>query len=410
MKSNPFTSAFEYIRMAWVAIRSNKLRSFLTTLGILMGVSTIIAIWTTIEGLNSYVDKQLSGIGASVVYVSKYPWVPTEEMWTYRNRKKITWKEYKAIRDQSQLADYISPQVVAMKTTSNREISYDNIPILGTTEGYAHTTALSLGEGRFLTELDIRSKSQVVVLGAELAGNLFKDGSALGKKIKIDDLRYMVIGVLERQGSFFGQSQDNYAIVPIGTFRKSFGQHRGLQIAVLSENALYFEDMKEELRGILRKERKVKLGKEDDFALNQQDQLMDFYDGLTSTLYAIITVIGIISLVVGGIGITNIMLVSVTERTREIGLRKAVGARYYNILIQFLIEAVTIAAMGGVIGIVIGTGIGMIVLSAMQVDIGISLGSVLVGVGFSGFVGVAAGFYPAYKAAIMNPIDALRYE
>jgi putative ABC transport system permease protein len=407
---NSFALIVEYLRMASVAIFSHKLRSFLTTLGIFIGVTTIITIWTTIQGLNNYINSTLSEIGSSVVYVEKFPWIIQDDFWKYRNRKNITWNEFEAIEKFSTLADYVTPQLVSRKTIGFKENKFENVAVLGTTNNFIETSNVTPGEGRFLTELDIRNKVPVCVLGAELASKLFEEKNPVGERIKIDGLKYRVVGILEKQGDFFGQSQDNYAVVPIGTFRNAFGRHRGLQIAVLTENPDNIEDMKEELRGILRKARKVKPGDEDNFSINEQNQLTGFYEQTTSTLYAIIIVIGAISLLVGGIGITNIMLVSVTERTKEIGLRKAVGAKRRNVLSQFLLESVAIASIGGFIGIAAGIIVGSIILNMMTVEGGVAFSSIAVGFLFSTFVGVVSGFYPAYKAANMNPIDSLRYE
>jgi putative ABC transport system permease protein len=342
--------------------------------------------------------------------VEKFPWVITGDFFKYRNRKNVTWNEYEAIERFSTIADYVTPQVVSQKTIGYRENKFENIAVLGTTESFIETASITPAEGRFLTELDVRNRIPVVILGAELANRLFENADPLGNRISIDGLKYRVVGVLERQGEFFGQSRDEYAVVPIGTFRNVFGRHRGMQIAVMTNNPDAVDDMKEELRGILRKERKVKPDEEDDFAINEQSQLTSFYASTTSTLYAIIIVIACVSLLVGGIGITNIMLVSVTERTKEIGLRKAVGAKRINVLSQFLIESVAISSIGGAIGIVIGIIGGSIVLDLMRVETGVSLSSILVGFGFSALVGIVSGFYPAFKASNMNPIDSLRYE
>jgi len=264
--------------------------------------------------------------------------------------------------------------------------------------------------GRFLTELDVRNNHFVCVLGSEVASKLFKEENPLGRRIKVGSDKYRVIGILEKKGSFFGQSMDNFVIVPIGTFRRVYGGHRGLRIAVMIDQPEQIDDLKEELRGIMRRDRKTKPGEEDDFAINQQDMLTNLYKQLTSTLFAIVFVIGGISLLVGGIGIMNIMLVSVTERTREIGVRKAIGAKRKNILSQFLIEAVVVSSIGGLIGIIFGYLGGTAILAQMDLAIGVSLTSILIGFGFSTTVGVTAGFYPAYKASKLNPIESLRYE
>ncbi len=410
MIRDSFALLGEYTGMAWQSIIAHKMRSILTTLGILIGVTTIITIWTTIQGLNTYIGSVLSDIGNSVVYVEKYPWVIKGDFWKYRNRKNIGWREYEAIRRHSRLARAVTPQVVASRVAAYDDKKLERVAVLGTTETFTETGSVTPESGRFFTGADIRNKARLTVLGAQLAEELFKKSDPLGKRIRIGDLKYKVIGVLERQGDFFGQSRDNFAIVPIGTFRNVYGQQRGLQIAVLAATSAELEDLKEELRGILRQTRKVPAADEDDFAINQMDQLTGFYEDATATLYAIIFIIAAISLLVGGIGITNIMMVSVTERTREIGLRKAVGAKKNNILSQFLMEAIALSSIGGVAGILIGLLAGSLILSLLKVTGGVDLSAIFVGFGFSAFVGVVSGFYPAYKAATMNPIDSLRYE
>ncbi len=396
--------------MAWDALKSHKLRSLLTTLGILIGVTTIITIWTTIQGLNEYVYGQLSNIGASTVYVQKFPWVITDNYWELRNRKEVTWKEYEAIAEYTTLADAIAPQAFSMKRVGYKQEKYDDILVLGTNEDYMATSNAYPDVGRFLTPIDVRNNHKVAVLGSELAANLFKDENPIGRRIKIGSDRYKVIGIFEKRGTMFGQSMDNYAVVPIGTFRRIYGGHRGLRIAVLTNNPDELEDLKDQLRGIMRRVRKTRPADEDDFAINQQDMLTNLYAQLTGTLFMIVFVIGGISLLVGGIGIMNIMLVSVTERTREIGIRKAIGAKRRNVLSQFLIEAIMVSSLGGLIGIILGYIAGTLILGTMDLTIGVSVSAIAIGFGFSTLVGVLAGFYPAYKASNLNPIDSLRYE
>jgi putative ABC transport system permease protein len=407
-----FSIIGEYLQMAWQALSTHKLRSILTTLGIFIGVTTIITIFTTIQGLNEYVIGELSNIGSSKVYVNRWPWVITNDWWKYRNRKEITYREYEALEKYSSEADYISPTLFTLKKVKYKNEVYDQIPIIGTNEKYKDTEDINPSQGRFITELDVHRNHRVCVIGFDIAKNLFKDEPPLGKRIKLDNDKYVVIGVNEKLGKVFGQSMDNFIIVPIGTFKQVMGghSHRDLQITLMVNDVSRIEAMKDEARGILRRVRKVAPGEEDDFALNQQDQLTDLYKKLTGTLFGIVFVIGGISLVVGGIGITNIMLVSVTERTKEIGIRKAIGARRRNILSQFLIESVAIASVGGILGIVFGYLGGSTVLSQMDLSTGVSLSTILIGYGFSSFVGVVSGFYPAWKAARMNPIDSLHFE
>jgi len=407
---NKFAIVGEYLVMAWTALKTHKLRSILTTLGIFIGVTTIITIFTTIQGLNEYVIGQFSNIGAKTVYVQKWPWVIQGDFWKYRNRKEITYKEFEALLKFAKEPNYIAPSLFSFKTVKYENEVYERVMVFGTTEQYKDTDNINPAQGRFLTALDVQRNHKVAVLGYEVAQNLFKDESALGKRIKVGPDKYTVVGVNEKAGSFFGQSFDNFVLVPIGTFQRVYGGHRGLTISLTTTEVSRLDDLKEEARGIMRRVRKLGPEEDDDFAINQRDQLTQLYRDLTSTLYAIIFVIGAVSLIVGGIGITNIMLVSVTERTREIGIRKAIGARRKNILSQFLIESVAISSLGGILGIIVGYAAGNLVLSLMELSTGVSITSIIIGYGFSSFVGIVAGFYPAWKAARMNPIDSLHYE
>ena len=405
-----FSLLGEYFVMAWMALKSHKMRSALTTLGILIGVTTIITIFTTIQGMNEFVLGQFSKIGSSTVYVQKWPWVIRGDFWRYRNRKEVTNKEYEALVKHSKVADYIAPTIYAIRSVKYKNEVYEQVPVLGTNEQYKDTDNIAPAKGRFLTEMDVYRNHKVCVIGDEVAKNLFKDESPLGKRIKIGTDKYRVIGITEKQGEVFGQSMDNFILIPFGSFRRVTSGHRGMMIALSVTDNSKLEEMVDEIRGIMRQTRKIPPDGEDDFAINQQDLLTQTYRDLTGTLFMIVFVIGGISLLVGGIGITNIMLVSVTERTREIGIRKAIGARRRNILSQFIIESIAIASIGGIIGIIIGYIGGSVVLSLMNLTTGVSVAVIMVGFGFSAFTGVVAGFYPAWKAAKMNPIDSLHFE
>jgi putative ABC transport system permease protein len=405
-----FSLLSEYFIMAWMALKSHKMRSALTTLGILIGVTTIITIFTTIQGMNEYVMGQFSKIGSSTVYVQKWPWVIRGDFWKYRNRKEVTNKEYEALARYSKVADFIAPTIWAIRSIKYKNEVYEQVQVLGTNEQYKDTDNIAPAVGRFLTEMDVYRNHKVCVLGDKVAQNLFKEEAPLGKRIKIGSDKYRVIGVTEKQGEAFGQSMDNFVLIPYGSFRRVTSGHRGMMISMAVTDNSKVEDMVDEVRGIMRQTRKIPPDGEDDFAINQQDQLTQTYRDLTGTLFMIVFVIGGISLLVGGIGITNIMLVSVTERTREIGIRKAIGARRRNILSQFIIESIAIASIGGIIGIIIGYIGGTIILSQMNLTTGVSVAVIMVGFGFSAFVGVVAGFYPAWKAAKMNPIDSLHFE
>jgi putative ABC transport system permease protein len=400
----------EYFRMALSALISHKLRSLLTTLGILIGVTTIITIWTTIQGLNEYVYGELSNIGSASVYVDKYPWIIQNDFWKYRNRKNITVKEYEALKKHLTQSTHISPEVMTRKRVSYRDNKYDNIIVVGTTASYKETANSFPDVGRFLTESDVKNNRKVCVLGSNVADQLFEKVNPIGRRITVMGGKFLVVGIMEKKGSLFGQSMDDMVYLPLGAFRSVYGGRRGLRITVKTDDPAKLEDLKDEIRGVMRRVRKIAPADPDDFAINQQDMLTNAYKQLTGTLFAIVFVIGGISLLVGGIGIMNIMLVSVTERTKEIGIRKAIGAKRSNILSQFLIEAVLVSSIGGVIGIVLGYFAGSFVLSQMDLTTGVTVSSIAIGFGFSAFVGVSAGFYPALKASKLNPIESLRYE
>lgn len=401
----------EYMRMALQALKANLMRSILTTLGIIIGISTIIAIFTIIQAMNAYVYENLSVISASTVYVQKYPWVIQGDFWRYRNRPEISNHEYDAIRSKSRFADYVAPF-----TSTRQNIKYGNqtleeIPLLGTNEHYLYTSGDNIELGRFLTPGDVMSKQRVTILGYDVAEKLFINPSiAMGKEVKIGGLPFTVVGIQEKRGMIFGSSADNYAYIPFTTLRSHFGAFRNLNIAVKTIDVSQVPDMVDELEGILRTTRRLEPTEEDNFSINKADMLTDFYNRVTGPLYLIVFVIGSISLLVGGIGIMNIMLVSVTERTKEIGVRKAIGATRKNVMIQFITEAIFISMVGGILGMILGVFIASYGASLMKLSISITPMTIIIAISFSTLVGIFSGFYPAYKAAGKDPIESLRFE
>ncbi len=405
-----FIAFYENLRMAFTALRAHKMRAFLTTLGIIIGVLTIIAISTVISGLNRAFMSEISALGSDVLYIQKYPWLAGMDWFKYRNRKNITLKEAQAVMNQARLAEAISYSVGTRRTVKYNGETLKRVRIVGTTEGYRETANAYPAYGRFLIESDVQHRRSVCVLGWTVAEKLFKNVNPIGREVKIGGYYFRVIGILEKKGSLFGQNLDEIVIIPFGVFRKIYGTRRSLTITVKVGDPELVEDAKDELRGILRRVRKLTPRQEDDFAINQQDMLTSFYKQITTTLYIVAIGIGAISLLVGGIGIMNIMLVSVTERTREIGIRKALGARRFDILSQFLVEAITICLMGGIIGILLGFVVGALIGAFTPLPATISLWSIVMGLLFTSSVGIFFGLYPAAKAAKLSPIEALRYE
>jgi putative ABC transport system permease protein len=401
---------WEYLRFSYESLSANKIRFLLTTLGILLGVTAIIVIFTAIQSINTYVEGEFSSIGSASLYLDKFPWVITNNYWEFRNRPEITVEDYKNMKDRVPTARWVSPQIEAMRTVTYRGKSLEDVYTIGTNDQYAFTDDAITDIGRFFTEMEVYRANPVCVIGQNVMDELFEKENPIGKRIKINGYPHRVVGVLEKKGSFFGFNIDNQVIIPYTTFQGISFHRRGISIAFRADNPRDIDNMREEIRGEMRRLRKIPPAEPDNFSINQQDMLTEFYNKITGTSYLVVFIIAAISLVVGGIGIMNIMLVSVTERTKEIGIRKAIGATRRNILFQFLSESVTISSIGGIIGIILGVLIAQFLLSYIKLDASVSLTTIFIGYFFSAIVGVISGMYPAYRAARLNPIDALRYE
>lgn len=400
----------EYLSFSYQALVANKVRSLLTTLGILLGVTAIIVIFTAIQSINNYVEGEFSNIGSTTLYLSKFPWVVTSNYWELRNRPEVTIDDYKKLKESVTLAQWISPHLEAMRTVEYRNKSLEDVYTVGCNDQYVYTDNAEVEYGRFFTEMEVYRAHPVCVIGQNVWEELFDKVDPLGKRIKINGYPHKVIGVLKKMGNFFGFNMDNQVIIPYTTFQGISFHRRGITVAFRTDNPEVLDNLKEEIRGVMRRIRKLSPGEKDNFAINQQNMLTDFYKKATGTSYLVVFIVAAISLLVGGIGIMNIMLVSVTERTREIGIRKAVGASRKDIMLQFLSESVTISSVGGILGIVLGVLIGQYLLQYIKLHASVSLSTILIGYGFSAIVGILSGMYPAYKAARLNPIDALRYE
>lgn len=402
---------WESIKIAFHALSANKMRSFLTTMGIVIGITTVIGIHSIIQGLNKSFYTSISALGSDTLFIDKFSWFSRTDWLLARNRKDLTLeREGKAIKEQATLVKAVSPSVAAQRTVKYESEQLKNVQITGTNEDYAITSNVIPEYGRMLTKQDVDHHRNVCIIGWEVADKLFTNQNPLGRRISIGDYKFRVIGVLEKRGSFLGHNLDTEVIIPIGIFQKLYGSRRWLTIEVKVTDPALIEEAKDELTGILRRVRKVAPKEENDFAINQQDMIADLYKRLTTALYAVAFGVGSIALIVGGIGIMNIMLVSVTERTREIGIRKAIGAKNRDILWQFLIESLAVSAIGGVIGIIAGFILAKAVAASTFLSATVSPVSVTIGVVFIGMVGVFFGIFPAYKAAKLNPIQALRYE
>jgi putative ABC transport system permease protein len=407
-----FQEFLEGMSISFRAIRANKMRSILTMLGIIIGVTSVTLMGTAIEGLNQSFTRSIASIGVDVLYVQKFPWLMmSEEDWfDFRNRRDLKMEHNRAIERHATLAESIAPMV----GTGGRSIRYrdkvlEGVAVLGTTEQYVQTLGINLLIGRFFTQAEASGSQPVCVLGYSVMEELFPFGNAFGQTIAVMGMKYRIVGVIEKQGSLLGEnSLDNRVIIPINRFLKQFGYRRGLTIMVKAPGISMVEETKEELRGVLRTARRLTPSQPDDFAINQQEALTAAFDSISVVIAGVGLFITGLSLFVGGIGIMNIMFVSVTERTKEIGLRKAIGAPKRAILAQFLLESATLTSFGGVIAVAISYPLSLIIDQVMPTSMPLSV--VLIGMGVSILVGVISGLLPAYRAARMDPVDALRYE
>jgi putative ABC transport system permease protein len=409
-----FIEIKEGLKIAWDAVRANKMRSILTTLGIIIGIVTVTSMATAIDALNHAFQNSISILGADVLFVSRQTWGDrSEAQWlSERKRHDITRQQARRIEQQMSLASAVAP-VVAM----NQGVWYKNrnsasVRIIGSTDQFLTTSGFAIEQGRFLTEDETEGGRPVCVIGNDVATNLFQRESPLGKKIKIGARRLEVIGVLEKRGSFLGlTSFDNEVIIPIKQLLIGYWRDPDFDVQVKIRDLVQLDDAKEELRGIMRKIRRVAPGDPDDFSINQQEQVFKTLTQGTHTIAAVGLLITGLSLFVGGIGIMNIMFVSVAERTREIGVRKAIGARRRSILLQFLIEAALICLIGGLVGLGITFFLTLASLHFFpSFPMNLSLPVMGLAILMSILTGVTSGFLPAWHAARLNPVDALRNE
>jgi len=416
-----FGDAKESVRMALDTLRKNKMRSGLTILGIMIGITTVILISSAINGLNSNIDQFIRSLGTNDLWVYRFEPFGKRPTTEDLNRKQLTYEDGLAMRE--------LPHVVAVDPAlfyQNFELGIGNVSIKhgthkiqntiinGDTSAVKDTNNIELLEGRMWTDSEESRSAKVVVLGHDAAEDLFPDESPLGKEIECEGIIFTVIGVLDFQPKAFGSgrnTQDNSANFPLETFRKLHPEIKDFWITVKYDDNAHKALVADEIRELLRRRRGVRLEQADNFAIFGPDSLTRLWNSLTSGLFLFMVAVSSVGLMVGGVGVMNIMLVSVTERTREIGIRKAIGATRRDILLQFSLEAVTLCVVGGLLGILIGSLLTLILHFAVPfLHAALSLTWVLVAFGVSGVIGLVFGIYPAWKAANLDPIEALRYE
>jgi putative ABC transport system permease protein len=392
------------------SLKDNKVRSFLAALGIVIGIVTVTILQTAIEGINIAFQKSIAAFGSDVLYIQKFEWFGKDDWEVYRNRRDITWQDYKSFAENMKNAESICPAVMTDGLVTYQNFTSENIPVFGTTEEYQKTLGLDVDEGRFFTKRESDGGRGVCVIGYDIKESFFRGIYPIGKTIQVSGHNFKIIGTYEKMGSMLGLfSLDNRIIIPISKLFKIFGSRRSLTINVKALSVDALEDTKEEVRSVMKRARRIPIGGKDDFGINQQETFKQTYESITGLIKITGTAITFLSLIVGSIGIANIMFVSVKERTKEIGIRKAIGAKRVTIMLQFLVESVTICVAGGIVGLVIAFPLSLII-NALILPTVMPLWVALLALGISAFAGIAAGFFPAISASKLDPVDALRYE
>jgi len=400
----------ESFGMAMSSFWENKLRTFLTLLGIIIGVLAIIAVVSIIKGLNNYVYTKMSFYGANDFSVTKFSFVRSlAEFREQMKRKDITLEDRRLLLRQCKSCELIGASVGTSRTVKFRNQSLKNVSINGLTYlDHRIGSVMELERGRHIQKDDEDRSRRICTIGTDIKDKLFPYLDPLGKWIKIGNHNFLVVGVGKKKGKILGMTQDNYVRIPITTFHKIFGSRRSININIHTSSQDQMKIAQEEVRTILRSKRHIPFNKPDDFAFQTSDTFIQFYKAATTGIYFAVIAISSLALLVGGIVVMNIMLVTVTERTKEIGIRMAVGARRKDILLQFLIEAVILSASGGIIGIFLGFTLAKIITALSSMPSTLDPVSVVVAIFVSGSIGIFFGIYPANKAAKLDPVDALR--
>ena len=406
------SSLIEALRIALASIRAHKLRSFLTLIGIIIGVASVVVVGACISGMNSYVLERVSKVlGANHFMIARMASSGrlSDEEWERRNRrnKRLDWRDYEWM-----LARCGTCEEVGAQANTNLDLQMDGLElqrtrILGVTASMGAIEDKTIAEGRFILPHEVEHPAMVCVIGKDVKDKFFPVTEAIGKELLVRGVRFKIVGIEAPRGSMFGDSFDKVVYMPITTYGRLFGRRQGIQIHGLATSREAFPDTIEDARLTMRNRHKLRYKDDDDFGLVNVDEVNQDVDQFTGSIAMVVTPITLISLVVGGIVVMNIMLVSVNERTFEIGLRKAIGARRKEILIQFLVESALLCILGGVLGLLVASGLSWLIGVATPLPMTITPGYVLLAVFVSGTVGVLAGLYPAWRAAKLDPVVAL---
>jgi putative ABC transport system permease protein len=409
---------FEILKVAIAAIWAHKLRSALTLLGMIVGVTAFVTVVSLIQGFNVYIDEKIAGIGAKSFSVQRFnPFEDFKDTDTIaaaqRRNKELTLDDYEYLKDRATLVNKIGAKARGTPSLVKRNDQVlEDVIVIGATANTAEIDNRDIADGRFFSDSENEGAVRVAYLGMDVATKLFPAGNAIGSEISISGLPYRVVGIETARGTVFGIPQDNFIIVPLKTYAVNFGtlmRQRSLYFVATARNDNQFNDAVDEVRFLMRVRRKVPFNEKDNFGIVTPDAITGLRDRIFGTVFIVAIAVPGIALIVGAIVIMNIMLVSVTERTKEIGLRKSLGARRADILKQFLAEAVTLATIGGIVGVFLAWLVGKVV-TAIFLQTYLSLLAIAFAIGVSAAVGVASGIFPAWKAARLDPIEALRAE
>jgi putative ABC transport system permease protein len=399
------------IVQAAISLVSHKLRAALTIAGIAIGITAVMIIFMVESGMSASFARQLNTLGPNTLFVHKWKWgVGGNDWWKYKNRPQVTTLDWRALQQNMTLAVAIAPIVNTFAVVSQREKEVKGVDIRGTVDGYLDATGWQIKRGRFITALDQELGSDACIIGADIEDAFFKNQEPLGQQLRIGaNMRCTVVGIFMRKGNAFGQTQDLRVVIPLSSFMRTFGVKRGLAIAVVAPEGKVRET-EDEVTAVMRNARHLMPDQEDNFSVNRQDKLLEGFNQMMMATNVTGILVGIITAIVAGIGIMNILLVSVKERTREIGIRRALGARRTTILMQFLCEAVMVAIVGGFFGIALGSGAATLIDMLSPMPATVDPRVVIGGVVGSAFLGASFGLWPALTAAFLQPIEALRYE
>jgi putative ABC transport system permease protein len=411
-KARRGVSLKEPVMIALETLRSHKLRSFLTLLGVILSVSTLIIVVSMVQGANRYVSEKVANFGSNVFLVMRFPLITSAEEYVKlsRRNKNVTWEDYEYLRDNMRLAEAVGLEVRHNGKVKYKTESIEDIDVRGVTANMVGIDTEEPILGRYVSDADDLHRSNVTMIGNDVAKRFFAGIDPLGKSIYVDGEAYEVVGVAKEVGSAFGQSQDSFVYIPVQTWRKVYGNNVSMNINVKALAADLMQPAEDEARMLMRARRHISAKQDDTFGVVEPSAIMELYNSLTGTLATGSMAIVFIFLGIGGVVIMNIMLASVTERTREIGVRKSLGATRRDVLLQFLVESGVMATIGGVIGVIVAAVISFAVGKLTPFPMDLPIRWVITGVLVSTMVGVFFGVYPAYKASKLNPIEALRFE